>query len=48
MEIMSIETVEMMATSGDNAVSVFNSTTDDDAAMGRGRRGSWGDLWGGE
>lgn len=45
MEIMNIETVEMMATSGDNTVSVFNSTTDDNATMGRGRRDSWGDLW---
>lgn len=44
-EEMSIETVEMIATSGDDMVNIYNETTEDDAYMGRGRRGSWGNLW---
>ncbi len=44
-EEMNIETVEMMATSDDGMVNIYNETTEDDACMGRGRRGSWGNLW---
>ena len=45
MEIMNIETVDMMATSGDDQANIYDETTEDDAGMGRGRRGAWGDLW---
>ncbi len=43
MEVMNIETVEMMATSG---IAVVNESGN--AMLGNERRGSWGDLWGGE
>ncbi len=46
MEVMNIETVEMMAMS-DSEVLVSDKVTDSDASMGRGRRGTWGNLWGG-
>ncbi len=45
MEIMNIETVDMMATSGDDQANIYDETTEDDARMGRGCRGAWGDLW---
>lgn len=49
MEEMNIETVEMMAMSnGDDSVMISDDITEDDAKMGRGRRGSWGNLWNGE
>lgn len=44
MEIMNIETVEMMAAS----VQLFEDTVDTSESgtqLGRGRRGSWGNLW---
>ena len=47
MEEMNIETVEMLAMS-ENEVLVSDKVTTDDAYMGRGRRSSWGDLWGSE
>lgn len=43
MEIMNIETVEMMATSG---IAVVNESGDE--MLGTERRSSWGDLWNGE
>ncbi len=42
MEIMSIETVEMMAAS----IAVVNESGNE--MLGNDRRGSWGDLWGSE
>ncbi|MBR6602326.1 MAG: hypothetical protein IKK87_10900 [Bacteroidaceae bacterium] len=48
MEEMNIETVEMMAMSnGDDSVMISDDITEDDAKMGRGHRGTWGDLWSG-
>ena len=44
MEATNIETVEMIATSG-NIVNVSNEVTEDDARMSNEHRGSWGDLW---
>ena len=46
-EEMNIETVEMMATSSADTFIISDDITEDDAKMGRGRRGAWGDLWGG-
>ena len=46
-EEMNIETVEMMATSNADTFFISDDITEDDARMGRGRRGAWGDLWGG-
>ena len=49
MEEMNIETVEMIAMSnGDDSVMISDDITEDDAKMGRGRRGAWGNLWSGE
>ena len=45
MEIMNIEAADMMATSGDDQANIYDEVTEDDAKMGRGRRGAWGDLW---
>lgn len=42
MEVMNIETVEMMAAS----IAVVNAEGDE--MLGNDRRGSWGDLWNGE
>jgi len=47
-EEMNIETVEMMATSNADTFFISDDITEDDARMGRGRRGSWGNLWVGE
>ena len=46
MEVMNIETVEMMATS----VRIISEKEDEggNEMLGNERRGSWGDLWGGE
>ena len=47
MEVMNIETVEMMATS----VRMYDDEVDTSVSgtqLGHGRRGSWGNLWGGE
>lgn len=44
MEVMNIETVEMMATS----VALCDDTVDTSVSgtqLGGGRRGSWGNLW---
>lgn len=44
MEVMDIETVEMMAASlGINEEGV--DTSEEGAQLGTGRRGSWGNLW---
>ena len=48
MEETNIETVEMMATSNADTFFISDDITEDDARMGRGRRGSWGNLWNGE
>ena len=48
MEETNIETVEMMATSSADTFFISDDITEDDAKMGRGRRGSWGNLWNGE
>ncbi|MBR6602329.1 MAG: hypothetical protein IKK87_10915 [Bacteroidaceae bacterium] len=48
MEETNIETVEMMATSSADTFFISDDITEDDARMGRGRRGSWGNLWNGE
>ena len=45
---MNIETVEMMATSSADTFIISDDITEDDAKMGRGRRGAWGNLWSGE
>ncbi len=42
MEVMNIETVEMMAAS----IAVVSESGEE--MLGNERRGSWGDLWGGE
>ena len=47
-EEMNIETVEMMATSSADTFFISDDITEDDAKMGRGRRGAWGNLWSGE
>ncbi len=47
-EEMNIETVEMMATSNADTFFISDGITEDDAKMGRGRRGAWGNLWSGE
>ena len=45
MEVVNVETVEMMAASlGLNDSTV--DTSDPNAQLSGGRRGSWGDLWG--
>ena len=44
MEIMNIETVEMMAAS----INTNDTTVAAEEAWSNERRGSWGDLWGGE
>ena len=43
MEVMNIETVEMMAAS----IAVVSEGSGGEM-LGNNRRGSWGDLWGGE
>lgn len=46
MEVMNIETVEMMAQS---ALAISEGEVDTTTGqLGHGRRGSWGNLWGGE
>ena len=46
MEVMNIETVEMMAQS---ALAISEDEVDTTTGqLGHGRRGSWGNLWGGE
>ena len=45
MEIMNIETVDMMAASLGINEQTVDTTTEQ---LGAGRRGAWGDLWGGE
>ena len=46
MEVMNIETVEMMAQS---ALAISEDAVDTTTGqLGNGRRGSWGNLWGGE
>ena len=46
MEIMNIETVEMMATSSLNMYSETEvDTSEEGNQLGTGRRGSWGNLW---
>ena len=48
MELMNIETVEMMATSSLNMYSdteVEVDTSEEGNQLGTGRRGSWGNLW---
>ena len=47
MELMNIETVEMMATS---SLNMYSDTEEVDTSgegnqLGTGRRGSWGNLW---
>lgn len=44
LEIMNIETLEMMATS---SIKVINDATDVGGTdmLGTGRRGAWGNLW---
>ena len=44
MEVMNVETVEMIATSlafGEGDI----DTADEGAQLGTGRRGTWGNLW---
>ncbi len=45
MELMNIETVEMMATSSLNMYSDTEVDTSEGNQLGTGRRGSWGNLW---
>ena len=46
MELMNIETVEMMATSRLNMYSDTEvDTSEEGNQLGTGRRGSWGNLW---
>lgn len=41
-----METLQVMAASGEPRIATGNATDDD--ALSNGRRGTWGDLWGGE
>ena len=46
MEVMNIETVDMMATSALGISDEYEvDTTEEGAQLGNGRRGSWGNLW---
>ena len=45
MEVMNIETVDMMATSVLGISETDVDTTEEGAQLGNGRRGSWGNLW---
>ena len=45
MEVMNIETVEMMAASALRMSDETVDTSDPNAQLSGGRRGSWGDLW---
>ena len=45
MEVMNIETVDMMATSALGISDEVVDTTEEGAQLGNGRRGSWGNLW---
>jgi len=46
MEVMNIETVDMMATSALGISDEYEvDTTEGGAQLGNGRRGSWGNLW---
>ena len=44
MEALNIET-EVMIAASENVFSISDETTDDDAAMSNGHRGTWGNLW---
>ena len=44
MEVVNVETVEMMAAS----IAVDRQSEGSNQMLGNERRGSWGDLWGGE
>ena len=46
MEVMNVETVEMIATSMNLYDTDTVDTSEDGVQLGTGRRGSWGDLWG--
>ena len=41
-----METLQVMAASGEPRIATGNATSDE--ALSNGRRGTWGDLWGGE
>ena len=43
-EVLEIDSEIMMLTAS-NQVGISDVTTDDDAVMGNGRRGTWGDRW---
>ena len=45
MEVMNVETVEMIATSLSMYSAETVDTSADGAQYGNGRRGSWGNLW---
>ena len=45
-EVLVMETLQVMAASGEPGIATVNATGDD--ALSNGRRGTWGDLWGGE
>ncbi|MBQ2969462.1 MAG: hypothetical protein IJE15_03615 [Bacteroidaceae bacterium] len=45
-EVLVMETLQVMAASGEPRIATGNATGDD--ALSNGRRGTWGDLWGGE
>ncbi len=45
-EVLVMETLQVMAASGEPRIATGNATDDD--ALSNGRRGTWGDLWGGE
>ena len=46
MEVMNVETVEMIATSMNLYDTDTVDTSEDGVQLAGGRRGSWGDLWG--
>ena len=45
-EVLVMETLQVMAASGEPRIATGNATSDE--ALSNGRRGTWGDLWGGE
>ncbi len=45
-EVLVMETLQVMAASGEPGIATGYATGDD--ALSNGRRGTWGDLWGGE
>ena len=45
-EVLVMETLQVMAASGEPGIATVDASADE--ALSNGRRGSWGNLWGGE